>query len=250
MQNIDISNFLKAPSIAECKKVLCIQPHPDDNEIGMGGVIAQLAKNNCEIHYLTITDGRLGDMGTPFTPDQLAAERKREAEAAGRLLGSEKFFWFDYKDGSLNDVPSLAKEIAEHIRREQYDTVFCPDPWLPYESHYDHIIVGKASAQAVSNCALKSYPEGTETAPCHLQAIGFYFTGAPNTVVDITDFFDLKFEAIALHQTQMNEELLALYRTYFQLRGTRLTQDERKIGEGLKMLQPLHLHCFPEASEI
>ncbi|WP_407269418.1 PIG-L deacetylase family protein [Radiobacillus sp. PE A8.2] len=250
MENIDITALLKVPSVEECKKVLCIQPHPDDNEIGMGAIIAKLAQAGCEIHYLTITDGRLGNTGTSHTPDQLAFERKREAEAAGRLLGAEKFFWLGYKDGSLNDIPTLASGIGEVIRREQYDTVFCPDPWLAYESHYDHIVTGQASAQAAISCALKDYPEGTKTDPCQLRAVGFYFTEAPNAIVDVTEFFDVKFEAMALHKTQMNEQLLALYRKYFTLRGTQLSQDEKKIGEGVKMLQPLHLHCFPEAKDI
>ncbi|SHG64518.1 PIG-L deacetylase family protein [Ornithinibacillus halophilus] len=247
---MDVNALLAKPELKDCQKVLCIQPHPDDNEIGMGGVIAKLAKEGCEIHYLTVTDGRLGDAGSSYTPDQLAEVRKQEAEDAGRLLGAQKFYWLGHKDGSLNDVPSLAGEIAEIIRSEQYDTVFCPDPWLTYEAHYDHVVTGKASAQAAISCSLKSYPEGTKTNPCNLQAVGFYFTGNPNAIVDITDYFDLKFKAIAAHQTQMNEETLALYRTYFTLRGNQLTQNEDKIGEGLKMLRPIHLHCFPEALDI
>ena len=246
MENMEINALLAKPDVQRCKKVLCIQPHPDDNEIGMGGVIAMLAAGDSEIHYLTVTDGRLGDMGTSLTPEQLAEVRKQEAEAAGRLLGASKFFWLNHKDGSLNDIPALAAEIGEIIRREQYDTIFCPDPWLLYEAHYDHIVTGKASAQAAISCLLKSYPEGTDTPPCQIQAIGFYFTAAPNTVVNITEYFDLKFKAMALHQTQMDDQLLALYRTYFKLRGNQLLQND-EIGEGLKMLRPLHLHCFPEA---
>lgn len=246
---MDINALLAKPSLQDCKKVLCIQPHPDDNEIGMGGVIAMLAKSGCEVHYLTVTDGRLGDMGTSLTPDQLAAVRKQEAEGAGRMLGAVKFFWLDEYDGSLSNVPTLAGKIAEVIRSEQYDTIFCPDPWLSYEAHYDHIVTGRASAQAAISCSLKAFPEGTETPPCQLHGIGFYFTGAPNTVVDITEYFNLKFEAMAKHETQMDEGLLALYRTYFQLRGNQLTQSQA-IGEGLKMLRPLHLHCFPEVGDI
>src|SRR5690625_7743041 len=97
MVNIDVNSLLVAPTINKCKKVLCIQPHPDDNEIGMSGIIAKLANQGSEIHYLTITDGRLGDLGTSYTPDQLAAVRKQEAEEAGRLLGAKKFFWFNYR---------------------------------------------------------------------------------------------------------------------------------------------------------
>jgi len=249
MKDIDVEALLKPPVLDDCKKVLCIQPHPDDNEIGMGGIISMLAQKGCEIHYLTVTDGRLGNMGAPLTPDELAAIRKLEAKESGKYLGATKFFWFEYKDGTLFDIPRLAGEIGELIRKEQYDTIFSPDPWLTYESHYDHIITGKASAQAAISCSLKTYPEGTLTSPCSLQGVGFYFTGTPNTVVDITEYFERKFKAMALHETQMNEELLSLYRTYFTLRGNQLLENTG-IGEGLKMLRPIHLHAFPEAKDM
>ena len=80
MNNTDVEALLKPPVLDDCKKVLCIQPHPDDNEIGMGGIVAFLAEKGCEIHYLTVTDGRLGNSGTPHSPDELAATRKVEAE--------------------------------------------------------------------------------------------------------------------------------------------------------------------------
>ena len=62
----DINAFLSPPDILSCRRVLCIQPHPDDNEIGMGGIIARLAQLGCEIHYLTVTNGEMGcnDLGT------------------------------------------------------------------------------------------------------------------------------------------------------------------------------------------
>ena len=156
MNNTDVEALLKPPVLDDCKKVLCIQPHPDDNEIGMGGIVAFLAEKGCEIHYLTVTDGRLGNSGTPHSPDELAATRKVEAEESGRFLGARKFFWFDYKDGTLSDIPKLAGEIGELIRQEQYDTIFSPDPWLRYESHHDHIVVGRATAQAAISCSLKT----------------------------------------------------------------------------------------------
>ena len=249
MNNTDVEALLKPPVLDDCKKVLCIQPHPDDNEIGMGGIVAFLAEKGCEIHYLTVTDGRLGNSGTPHSPDELAATRKVEAEESGRFLGARKFFWFDYKDGTLSDIPKLAGEIGELIRKEQYDTIFSPDPWLRYESHHDHIVVGRASAQAAISCSLKTYPEGTLTPPCVLQGVGFYFTAAPNTIIDITSNFDRKVEAMALHETQINEELLSLYKVYFTMRGNRLSGG-KGIGEGLKMLRTIHLHAFPEAMDI
>lgn len=34
---MDVSAFFQPPEILTARRALCIQPHPDDNEIGMGG---------------------------------------------------------------------------------------------------------------------------------------------------------------------------------------------------------------------
>ena len=83
---MDVSAFFAPPDIMTAKRALCIQPHADDNEIGMGGTIAALAAKGCEIHYLTVTNGDLGAQGGPVEPAQLAAARPEEAMAAGRPL--------------------------------------------------------------------------------------------------------------------------------------------------------------------
>ena len=68
-------------------------------------------------------------------------------------------------------------------------------------------------------------------------------------MVDITELYELKFEAMAAHKTQMPLQILSLYHTYFAMKGRQLTGSEA-IGEGVKMLAPLHLHCFTEAQSI
>ena len=40
---MDVSAFFAPPEILGAKRALCIQPHADDNEIGIGGTIAALA---------------------------------------------------------------------------------------------------------------------------------------------------------------------------------------------------------------
>ncbi|MCE3201775.1 hypothetical protein [Paenibacillus sonchi] len=51
------------------------------------------------------------------------------------------------------------------------------------------------------------------------QALGFYLTSEPNTVIDITSCFDQKLAAMALHSSQFSGETLALYRLYFMEKG-------------------------------
>ncbi len=248
---MDVSTFFAPPDIMTAKRALCIQPHADDNEIGMGGTIAALAAKGCEIHYLTVTNGDLGAQGGPVEPAQLAAARREEAMAAGRALGAKEFHFFDLPDGSLDSVPALAGKIAELVRTIRPDVIFCPDPWARYEAHRDHVVTGQAAAQAFISTALARYPRETETAPWQCAAIGFYFTQEPNTVVDVTETFEKKFTAMALHKTQLNEELLGMYRMYFTMQGQRLAEGRGfALGEGLKVLGPLHLHCFVEAPQI
>lgn len=256
MDEATVAALLSAPKLEGVRRALCVQPHPDDNEIGMGGTIAWLAARGCEVDYLTVTDGALGDTTGAFadSPGELARVRRVEAEASGRLLGVRGFRFFDLPDGSLSDVPTLAGMVAETVREGGYDAVFCPDPWSSYEAHWDHVVTGRAVAQAAISCSLAQYPAGTATAPAQLALVGFYFTAVPNAVVDVTEFGELKMRAIAAHASQINAELLEMYGAYFAVRGARLAAEhgmgEGRAVEGLKLLSPLHLHCFPEASEI
>ena len=248
---MDISQFFMAPDITILKNVLCIQPHPDDNEIGMGGIIAKLADNGCKIYYLTVTNGDLGLTDDLYTHSELAKVRREEAMAAGKRLGVSDFHFMDYPDGSLDNIPKLAGEIAELIRTIQPEGIFCPDPWSPYEAHNDHIVTGKAAAQAFISSGLLHYPRQTKTKPWQPGAIGFYFTSNHNRVIDITNTFDRKFVAMAEHKSQLNEQLLGLYQYYFTMRGQKLAADyDFELGEGLKVLRPEHMHCFAEAGEI
>ena len=178
----------------------------------------------------------------------LAALRREETIAAGQALGAKEFHFFGEPDGSLESVPELAGKIAGLIRSVQPDVVFCPDPWARYEAHFDHVTTGRAAAQAMLSAGLAQYPRGTQTAPWQPSAIGFYFTQEPNVVVDVTDTFEAKFAAMALHRSQLSEELLALYRVYFTMQGQQRAQGRGfALGEGFKVLSPLHLHCFTEA---
>ncbi len=237
------------PDIMGARKVLCIQPHADDNEIGMGGIVHALTSKGIQVDYLTVTDGALGAYVKECSGEVLVAVRKGEVEQAGAVLGVTNYHFFDAPDGTLNDIPALAGKIAELMRTEQYDFICCPDPWLLYESHQDHVVTGKAAAQAFISVNLLEYPAGTQTQAYTPVGIGFYFTSKPNTVVDISASFEKKFEAMAQHKSQLNDELLGLYRAYFAMKGEQLTGGQG-IGEGLKLMSALHLHCFAEGETI
>ena len=251
MENLapEVAALLSPPDIMNCTRVLCIQPHPDDNEIGMGGIIAKLAQRGCEIHYLTVTNGDMGCADLP--PEETAAVRREETVAAGRCLGASHFHFLDHGDGTLENVLPLSVEIASVIRKVQPQAIFAPDPWLNYECHLDHTVTGRAAANAFLMAGRAHFPDGGATQPCPLAAIGFYFTSKPNTVIDISGTFEKKFEAMALHRSQLDEQTLGLYRVWFGMMGRELAAGKGfPLGEGLKVLSPLHAHCFVKAEMI
>lgn len=249
--NLILEAMLKPPKLKNIKCAICIQPHPDDNEVGMGAVIARMVNEGCVIHYLTVTDGSLGLTDPSMTHEHLAELRKKEAEDSGTLLGAKHFHYLNYKDGSLYDINKLAGEIAESIRKIKPDFIFCPDPWLNYEAHQDHIITGKATAQSFISTSLIDYPLGTKTEAHQAKGIGFYYTSRPNTVVDITDTFDLKFKAMAIHKSQFDKKTLTLFKLYFKQKAKKAAKDKKfKLGCELKVLGENHLHCFTDAEFI
>lgn len=245
------SPLFQKPDILTARNALCIQPHPDDNEFGMGGTIAKLAAAGCRISYLTVTDGDLGTTDASLSPEALARTRRRELEESGRLLGAEDFLSLDYSDGTLFDIPALSREIAEIYRQGRYDFVFCPDPWLNYEAHNDHIVVGRAASSAAIAAFLARYPKETETQPWQITALCFYFTAKPNTVVDVSDTFGLRLAALARHKSQFSPEALETYGQYLKHTASRRgAASGFTFGEAFKVLSPLQLHCIVEAEEL
>ena len=144
----DVAALLAPPDILKSKCALCIQPHPDDNEIGMGGTVAVLAQAGCTVHYLTVTNGDQGNKNRTASPQETARVRRAEAIAAGTHLGAKEFHFLDHGDGTLDDVLGLSAQIARVIREVRPDAIFAPDPWLAYESHLDHAVTGRAAANA------------------------------------------------------------------------------------------------------
>lgn len=249
--DIILSQMLKPPKLKNMKKALCIQPHPDDNEVGMGDGIAKLVQEGVEVHYLTVTDGSLGLLDDSMTHAELAEIRRKETIDSGTVLGVKEFHFLDYQDGTLNDIYKLSGDIAEVVRTIKPDIVFAPDPWLNYEAHQDHIVTGKAAAQCFITSYLYEYPLGTKTLPHKLKAIGFYFSSKPNTVVDTTKTFDLKIKAMAKHKTQFDKKTMMLFSLYFKQKAKDAAKNQKfKLGCALKIMGENHMHCFTDAENV
>ncbi|MYL56244.1 PIG-L family deacetylase [Virgibacillus halodenitrificans] len=241
------------PSLHKMKRALFIQPHPDDNEIGAGAVVAKLASEGKEVHYLTVTDGGAGSIDPSLSTEKVIETRKREQKEAGRLLGVTDFHWLGFPDGHLYDNEQLRKSLVSVIRKVRPDIIFTVDPWLDYETHMDHIITGKvASFAARMSGNPRFYPEQLQEGmkPHRIQAMAYYTTKHPNTFINVDKFWEEKIRAIQVHKSQFSGEHLKFvtdYLTKKAVQNAKQAKESYPYAECFKILPPLLLHSNVDA---
>lgn len=235
-------SIIEYPQIKDIHCALFIQPHPDDNEIGAGGTMAVLVQKGIPVYGLTVTEGRGGSQ--IYAPEELAEIRKKEAAEAMKTLGVINLGCLGYHDSNPIIHEKLVEEIVTIIRQIRPDAIFTVDAHLPNEMHPVHLQVGKAVEEAFMRAGQTYYPfhENKRHEDAYAPAIiGFYFTQDENTIVDVTEVYELKKQAIMAHQSQIDQATMQLYDQIFQAVSL---DHPGKIVERLKLLKSIHTHCF------
>ncbi len=233
------------PDLSKCKRVLFVQPHPDDNQIGAGGTIAWLRSLGIEVYELTVTDDRYADVAYIGKENEVQTVRQKEALSAQQMLGMKNAGFLGFADKNDATEREISLKVLEVIREIKPDFVITADPNLATECHSDHIKVGNAVKYAVMDSMCDFYPEFVDGKPrtdaWRVGGVGFYYTDKPNTLVDITEFEELKMKAVKCHVSQAEPTLLAAIMLQQQMfaEGT-----EFKAAEPLRLLSDLQMHCF------
>src|SRR5499433_859331 len=110
-------------------RAMVIFAHPDDAEIGSGGVVATWVAAGCEVTYVLCTNGDSGTADRSLTPEQLARKRADEQRAAADFMGVKNVVMLGYPDGELEDTRELLGDIVRAIRQYRPHTVFVHDPY-------------------------------------------------------------------------------------------------------------------------
>ena len=243
---MNLKEMLPMPDLENCKSILCIQPHPDDNEVGAGGTIAKLIQRGCRVTYLTVTDGRKGTDDPELRGDRLAAIRREEAIAAASILGVTAHHWLGLPDGGYPDEQALCLSIAEVIAEVRPELVMTVDPFLPYEGHADHRYVGMAATEACMFNPLdlpEARPGDPAWQPWRVSGIVYQSTAWPNTFVNVDETWDLRNKAILAHKSQFTEASFGLLGTYFDFKARQYAQGHNcERAEAFKVLPPVLLH--------
>jgi LmbE family N-acetylglucosaminyl deacetylase len=190
-------------------RAMVIFAHPDDAEIGSGGVIARWVAAGCEVAYVLCTDGQAGTADRTLSAAELVARRATEQRAAADFMGVRHVEMLGYPDGELEDTRAFLGDVVRAIRRHRPHTVFVHDPYrIGGFQHRDHRKAGIVTTDAVYPYARDHlhFPEhitreGLE--PHKVRELWYWGADEPNVIVDVTDAIERQIAAVIRHQSQV-----------------------------------------------
>jgi LmbE family N-acetylglucosaminyl deacetylase len=181
-------------------KIAAIFAHPDDLTLSAAGTIARWAEEGREIFTLCCTNGEVGTLRRDLTKEDVARKREEELKAANTILGVKDSYMLGYPDAGFINGYELRKELIYYVRKLKIDRIVTFDPWVKYEIHPDHVIVGRMAAEAGAFAAFPLLHEDQlidNIEPYSCSEV--WFMGLlghnPNYIVDISHVFEKKINA-------------------------------------------------------
>ncbi len=248
-----LSLIVPLPKLLGGESYLFIGPHPDDIEVGCAPTVKRLVELGKEVHFLIVTDGRMGSV-IGLCGDELVPVRQAEAKESAALLGvaEENITFLPFCDGGMYQMEEVAKAIAREIVKVQADVVFAPDPDVRSECHLDHIKVGQAAKYAMNMAPYAPIMCGLGVRDAYASsALALYFTDKPNAFIRVSKYASFRKDALLCHKSQFTVVDMAAMLNYFSLRSMKMgLHCFASKADGYRSLAPVHWHCFPEAGEL
>ncbi len=175
--------------------ILVVGPHPDDQELGMGGTIIRLARQGHNVLLLDATNGEP-------TPYGSLEEREKEWTEAARIMGVKRRL-LGLKNREVQHTLEARHQMAGVIREHRAQIVFLP---FEEDAHPDHRAVTRIVEDARFDAKLtKTDIPGEPIYPKWL--IYYYCThlrwvANPTFCLDISGEMDDKERAIKAYHTQ------------------------------------------------
>lgn len=182
--------------------ILAIASHRDDVELTCGGTLIKAARAGRRTAILDLTRGETGTRGS-------AAERQAEAERAAGLLGVQARENLGLPDAGITNTPETRAELARVIRRFAPRVVIAPAREGRHPDHW-------TSSQLIRDaCFVAGLAKVAPEVPKHrphkvLHCIAYREDNLkPTFVVDISEEFETKLEAIRCYASQFDGVLQA-----------------------------------------
>jgi bacillithiol biosynthesis deacetylase BshB1 len=179
--------------------LLAIAAHRDDVELTCGGTLAKAVQAGHRVGIIDLTQGEMGTRGD-------ASMRAAEAERAAKTLGVAIRLNAEMRDAHLANDDRSRAILVELIRRTRPRVVILP---FPVGRHPDHRIASELGRDACYLAGLAKYEPG-QGGEAHrpyklLYALAYREDPVkPTFVVDISDVFETKMQAIRCYASQFD----------------------------------------------
>lgn len=178
--------------------VLVFAAHPDDAELSCGGTILSLISSGKKVGIVDFTRGEMGTRGTPEIRDA-------EAAAAGEILGLAVRENLRFQDVFFKNDDEHVLEVVKKIRQYRPSIILAN---ALADRHPDH---GKG-AQVVKRATFLAGLKNVKTDLDGLSQKNWYIKNLyhyiqtdfhkPDFVVDVSDFWENRMEAVKAYKSQ------------------------------------------------
>lgn len=210
--------------------ILVVGPHPDDQELGMGGTIARLVDQGHDVLLLDMTDGEPTPCGTPRRRAEEWAEAARILGVRRRLLG--------LPNRAVEHTLSARHQVAGVIREHQASILFLP---FPEDAHPDHRATTRIVEDARFDAKLTRIDLPGE--PIYPKWMIYYYcthlrhVPAPSFCFDISDTMERKAQSVLAYRSQFvdppgNRRIMTWLRQLNGYMGSRI---------GCEYAEPFHM---------
>lgn len=175
------------PARLRGERLLVLAPHPDDEVIGCGGLVAQHLRDGRAVRIVVVTDGAAANAG--------AVDREEESRRGIARLGEATVDFLGLPDRGLDSA--VASRLREILLEFRPDLIALPSP---IEIHPDHLALSRAFCDLVQRDPMLF-------ADLAVTRVAFYEVSQPvrpNALVDITDVAERKYAAIGEHRSQVS----------------------------------------------
>lgn len=195
-------------------RIIVVGPHPDDQELGMGGTIIKLMNQGHDVLILDVTNGEPTPLGSPEI-------RKQEAADAFKVLsrnatGEVDRWLLDLPNRFVEHTIENRHALAGVIRAWQAEMIFTT---FDIDAHPDHRAVTRCVEDARFDAKLSKIemPKPTDAwtgrtfelgDPLYPKWLFYYYAthlrwvADPSFVFDISGIVEQKLESIRAYHTQ------------------------------------------------
>ena len=212
--------------------ILAFAAHPDDIELSASGTLMKHIAQGKTVAIVDLTQGEMGSRGT-------IQSRYEEAAAASKIMGIHLRENIQLADGFFEINEENKRKVIEQIRRFQPSIVLAN---AVRDRHPDHGRAGQLASEACFMSGLSKVEtslNGESQAAHRPNAVYHYIQDYyidPDFVVDVSEFYERKIEAIKAYKSQFFDpdsdapETPISGKDFFQFLSSRMMQYGRPIG--------------------